>query len=131
MTKQILTSPGLPPPVGVFSQATSIDNPKKIIFVSGLTSRGPSGEVMHPGDVKSQTRLILENMKAILREGGATLEDVVRVTVYVRNMADFAAIHEVRREYFPKDPPASTMVEVSRLVDERMLIEIEATAVLN
>ncbi|HWP01884.1 MAG TPA: RidA family protein [Gemmatimonadaceae bacterium] len=131
MGKQILRSSKLNPPIGVFSQATMAMLPGRIIWVSGLTARDASGAVVGVGDVRAQTRQILENLKAILAEGGATLDDVVKVTVFVRNMDDFQAIHEVRREYFPKDPPASTMVEVSRLVEDSLLIEIEATAVVN
>ena len=97
--------------------------------MSGLTARTAQG-IVGRGDVGAQTRQVLESLKAILAEAGASLEDVVKVTVFIRNMADFKAIHEVRAQYFPKDPPASTMVEVSRLVDEDLLIEIEATAVL-
>ncbi|HLG72795.1 MAG TPA: RidA family protein [Chloroflexota bacterium] len=130
MSKRILSSPRLSKPVGVFSQATMASTPGRMIFVSGLTARDSTGKVVGVGDAGAQTRQVLENLKAILAEGGATLEDVVRVTVYIRNMADFKAIHEVRGQYFTANPPASTMVEVSRLVDEDMLIEIEATAVL-
>ena len=130
MPKHILTSAKLSPPVGVFSQATMVTRPGRLIFVSGLTARDASGKTIGVGDIRAQTRQVLENMKAMLAEGGATLEDVVKVTVFIRNMADFKAIHEVRAQYFPKDPPASTMVEVSRLVEDDLLIEIEATAVL-
>jgi reactive intermediate/imine deaminase len=131
MTKRILSSPQLSKPVGVFSQATMVSTPERMIFVSGLTARDTDGKVVGVGDAGAQTRQVLENLKAILAEGGAGLDDVVRVTVYIRNMADFKAIHEVRAQYFTANPPASTMVEVSRLVDEDMLIEIEATAVLS
>jgi 2-iminobutanoate/2-iminopropanoate deaminase len=131
MAKQVLRSSKLNAPIGVFSQATMATTPGRIIWVSGLTARDASGAVVGVGDVRAQTRQILENLKAILAEGGATLDDVVKVTVFVRNMDDFQAIHEVRREYFPKDPPASTMVEVSRLVEDALLIEIEATAVVH
>jgi reactive intermediate/imine deaminase len=104
--------------------------PARMIFVSGLVAHDETGSVVGPGDIRAQTRQILENLKAILAEGNATLDDVVKVTVFIRDMGDFQAIHEVRGEYFTKDLPASTMVEVSRLVDERLLIEIEAVAVL-
>jgi 2-iminobutanoate/2-iminopropanoate deaminase len=131
MPKQILTSAALSRPSGVFSQATMVVNPSRMIFVSGLTARDPAtGKINHAGDVRAQTRQILEGLKAILAEGGATLEDVVKVTVFVRSIGDFAAIHEIRRQYFPKDPPASSMVEVSGLVEDDMLIEIEAIAVV-
>ena len=85
---------------------------------------------IHVAAEREQTRYVLENLKTLLAQGGATLDDVVRVVVYIRDMADFRAIHEVRARYFTKDPPASTMVEVSRLVNDDMLIEIEATAVV-
>ena len=130
MAKQVLRSDRLAPPVGVFSQAVKVPARGHFIYVSGLTSRAPDGTTHAPGDVREQTRHILENLKLILAEGGATLDDVVRVVVYIRDMNDFKAIHEVRAQYFTKDPPASTMVEVSRLVNADMLVEIEATAVV-
>ena len=128
MAKQALRSDKLSPPVGVFSQAIKVPAQGHLIYVSGLTSRETDGSTHAPGDIREQTRYILENLRLILAEGGGTLDDVVRVVVYVRNMADFKAIHEVRARYFTQDPPASTMVEVSRLVNDDMLIEIEATA---
>ena len=130
MAKQILYSEALGQPIGVFSQAFKVPAKGHFMYVSGLTSRSPDGKTHGPGDVREQTRYVLEKLKAILGEGGATLEDVVRVVVYIRIMNDFKAIHEVRAQYFTKDPPASTMVEVSRLVNDDMLIEIEATAVV-
>ena len=130
MPKEMLSSDKLAPPVGVFSPAIKVPASGHIIYVSGLTSRALDGSTHAPGDVAEQTRYILENLKTLLAEGGATLDDVVRVVVYIRDMGDFEAIHEVRARYFTKDPPASTMVEVSRLVNDDMLIEIEATAVV-
>jgi 2-iminobutanoate/2-iminopropanoate deaminase len=131
MAKQVLRSDKLHPPVGVFSPAVKVPAQGHIIYVSGLTARTPEGKTHAPGDVREQTRYILENLKTLLAEGGGTIDDVVRVVVYIRNMNDFKAIHEVRAQYFTKDPPASTMVEVSRLVNDDMLIEIEATAVVS
>ena len=131
MPKQVLRSDRLAAPVGVFSQAVRVPAQGHIIYVSGLTSRAPDGSTHAPGNVREQTRYILENLRILLAEGGATLDDVVRVVVYIRDMGDFKAIHEVRAQYFSHDPPASTMVEVSRLVDGDMLIEIEATAVVS
>jgi 2-iminobutanoate/2-iminopropanoate deaminase len=130
MGKQILYSEALGQPIGVFSQAVKVPARGHFIYVSGLTARTPDGKMHAPGDAREQTRYVLEKLKLILAEGGATLDDIVRVVVYIRNMNDFKAIHEVRAEYFTKDPPASTMVEVSRLVNEELLIEIEATAVV-
>jgi 2-iminobutanoate/2-iminopropanoate deaminase len=130
MPKRILHHASLGRPIGVFSQATMVDTPGRMIFVSGLVARGQDGAVVGRGDVRAQTRYILDNLKTILAEGGATLADVVKVTVFIRDMAHFAQIHEVRRDYFPESPPASTMVEVSRLTHDDLLIEIEAVAVV-
>lgn len=130
MGKQIISSEKLSRPVGVFSQAVKVSAAGHLVYVSGLTARDPAGGVVGRGDVKAQTRKILENLRTILAEAGATLDHVVKVTVYIRDMErDFRAIHEVRAEFFKKDPPASTMVEVSRLVEPDHLIEIEAVAV--
>jgi 2-iminobutanoate/2-iminopropanoate deaminase len=129
MPKRILTAPELSRPLGAFSQAAMVTIPARMIFVSGLTSRDQDGSVVGAGDIRAQTRQVLENLTAILAAGNATLDDVVKVSVFIRHMEDFDAIHEVRREFFATDPPASTMVEVSRMVDERSLIEIEAIAV--
>lgn len=130
MAKQELRNRKLNAPLGVFSQATKIEAQGSLVFVSGLTSRDPDGNVVGVGDVKKQTETILENMQTILKDGGGSLDDVTKVTVYIRNMKDFDAIHEVRRRYFKPPLPASTMVEVSMLVSPELLIEIEAIAVI-
>lgn len=82
------------------------------------------------GDVRAQARQSLENLKAMLEAGGATLSDVVKLTVFVTDMRQFAEVQEVRAEYWPADPPASTSVEVSRLVRDELMVEIDAIAVL-
>ena len=131
MSKEIVHSDKLSKPIGVFSQAVKVPAKGHLIFISGLTARDSSGNIVGKGDVRAQTRQVLQNLRAVLAEAGATLEDVVKVTVFIRNMErDFRPIHEVRGEFFPKNPPASTMVEVSRLVDPDHLIEIEAIAVV-
>jgi 2-iminobutanoate/2-iminopropanoate deaminase len=131
MEKRRLTSPRVKRPVGWSSQAWSVVTPAKFVFTSGLTSRDHvTGEVVHVGDIHGQTRQVHENLKLVLAEDGAALADIVKVTVYLRALADFDAFQEVRREYFPKDPPASTTVVISSLADERLLIEIEAIAVV-
>jgi len=131
MPKEIVQSEKLSRPIGIFSQAVKVPAKGHLIFVSGLTARNPSGNLVGRGDIRVQTRQILENLRTVLAEAGAMLMDVVKVTVFIRNMErDFHPIHEVRAEFFPKNPPASTMVEVSRLVDPDHLIEIEAIAVI-
>ena len=82
------------------------------------------------GDIRAQTRRVCELLSESMSAAGGQLSDIVRVDVYVRDIEMFSAIHEVRREFFPSLPPTSTMVEVTRLVDERSLIEINAIGVL-
>jgi enamine deaminase RidA (YjgF/YER057c/UK114 family) len=101
-----------------------------MLYVSGLTAREPDGSVYGVGDVRAQTERVLDSLAAILETAGGSLQDVVRVVVYVRDITQWPTVHEVRSRYFRVDPPASSMVEVSRLVHEDLLIEIEATAAL-
>ncbi|HVL56991.1 MAG TPA: RidA family protein, partial [Burkholderiaceae bacterium] len=116
-------------PKGVWSVAT-IANPGRLVFVSGLLAKNAQGELVGVGDIAAQTEQVLRNLEQAMACAGGTLDDIVRVDVYIRDMSQFEAIHAVRRRYFKTDPPASTMVEVSRLTDERALIEITAIAVL-
>lgn len=129
--KKVVASRKLPAPAGVWSPAILIPSGKSLLFISGTTSRGPDGSVVGPGDIRVQTQQTLNNLEVILSEAGATFDDVVKVTVFVTDMNDFQAIHEVRRKYFGSEPPASTMVEVSRLADKRLKIEIEAIVALD
>lgn len=128
MAHDTLQSDDLSAPAGVFVQATRVEAKGHFIYVSGLTSRNRDGSVFGVGDIRAQTTHILENLRTILATAGATFDDVCRVVVYVTDMEDFAAIHEVRAQFFVEARPASTMVEVSRLVHPDMKIEIEATA---
>ncbi len=128
MGKTEIRSAKLSPPIGVFSQAIRVSGQGSLVFVSGLTSRAPDGSVIGVGNVALQTETILKNMQTILQEAGGSLDDVVKVGVFIRDMNHFKEIHEVRRRYFKPPYPASTMVEVSRMVSPEHLIEIEAVA---
>jgi 2-iminobutanoate/2-iminopropanoate deaminase len=129
MSKTVLVSPILATPNGIMSHGVAVPA-GKMVFVSGQVSRNPQGEIVGIGDIRTQTRQVLENMISVLAQGGATMDDVVKVTVFVTNVAEhYSDIHEIRAEYFPTDYPASTMVEVKALVQPELLIEIEAIAV--
>lgn len=128
-TKRAYNVDGLPKPKGVWS-TIAVANPGSLIFVSGLLSKNDRGELVGEGDISAQTECVLQNMQTALASTGASLSDIVRVDVYVRDISQFDKIHAVRRRLFPVDPPTSTMVEVSRLTDDRCLIEISAIAVI-
>jgi 2-iminobutanoate/2-iminopropanoate deaminase len=128
--KQQVTTDKLRQPNGHFSQATTIEARGKLVFISGMTARMPDGTIAGLGDITVQTKQVCENVKAAVEAAGGTLDDVVRVDVYVRNMEHFDKIHAVRREYFKPPLPASTMVEVCKFTSPDYLIEINAIAVL-
>jgi reactive intermediate/imine deaminase len=128
MDKTVLQSPKLAKPAGIFSPGVKV-GAGNLIFVSGQVARNAAGEIVGQGDIHAQTRQALENVKAVLEAAGATIDDIVKVTVFVTDVTQFAAIHEVRAEYFKRDYPASTLVEVKGLVSPELLIEIEAIAV--
>ena len=130
MPKHEITSDAIRKPVGHFSQATVVEAKGRLVFVSGMTARRPDGTIAGVGDITVQTRQVCENIKAAVEGAGGTLDHVCRVDVYVRNMEHFEAIHAVRREYFKPPLPASTMVEVTKMVSADYLIEINAIAVI-
>ena len=130
MPKTILQSAKVAPPGGIMSQGVEVPA-GKMVFVSGQVARDLDGSIAGVGDITTQTRKVLQNMQSVLAESGATMDDVVKVTVFVTNLErHFADIHKVRAEFFTSGYPASTMVEVKSLVHEDMLIEIEAIAVV-
>jgi reactive intermediate/imine deaminase len=123
-------SPKLPN-AGMFSHAIVVPPGMTLVFASGATARDGTGKIVGSGDVRRQTEVVLENLKAALAAGGATLSDVVKVTVFLRDMADSAAVQEIRRRFFERPYPASSLIEVSALADPEMLIEIEAIAAVS
>jgi 2-iminobutanoate/2-iminopropanoate deaminase len=128
--KQQVTSDRIATPGGVYSQATVIEARGKLVFISGMVPEAVDGSLVGAGDIEAQTRQVCENVKAAVEAAGGTMDDVVRVDVYVRNMEHFKTIHGVRREYFKPPLPASTMVEVVKMVSPDYLIEMNAIAVL-
>lgn len=128
--KTQITSPKLATPNGHFSQATAIEARGRLVFISGMTARTKDGSIAGIGNVEAQTRQVCENIKAAVEEAGGTMKDICRVDVYVRNIEHFSTIHKVRAEYFDNPLPASTMVEVAKMVSPEYLIEISAIAVI-
>lgn len=130
MGKEQVRSARVREPSGHFSHAIAVEAKGRLVFISGMTARRPDGSIAGIGDVEAQTRQVCENLKAAVEAAGGTLDDICRVDVYVRNIEHFEKIHRVRREYFKAPAPASTMVEVTKLVSPDYLIEISAIAVV-
>jgi enamine deaminase RidA (YjgF/YER057c/UK114 family) len=101
-----------------------------VIHVAGTTAVGPEGKVLAPGNADEQTRIILRKVESALKELGASMTDVVRTRMYVTDIARWEDIGRAHGEFFASVRPAATMVEVSRLIDPDMLVEIEVEAIL-
>lgn len=126
MAKKVISTDTAPKAVGPYSQAIEAGN---FLFVSGQLPLHPqSGEIVG-NDITAQTRQSIENIKAILAAAGVSLADVVKTTVFLQSMGDFARMNEVYRQYFGDGSPARSTIEVAKL-PRNALIEIESIAVI-
>ena len=129
MSTRVNISSGAPyEPVFGYSRAVKVG---KLVFVSGSTSIRPDGSVAGVGDAYTQSVETLKTIERALQQAGASFKDVVRTRIYVTNLGDLEAIGKAHVEVFGDIRPASTGVEVSRLVHPDMLVEIEADAVID
>jgi 2-iminobutanoate/2-iminopropanoate deaminase len=122
--KKIITSSQAPAAVGPYSQATVAGG---FIFCSGQIPLNPETGEMEDSDVAAATRRVLTNLKAVLNEAGADFQDVVKTSVFLSDMKDFAAMNAVYGEFFPENPPARACVAPAAL-PKGALVEIEAIA---
>ena len=127
MTTRIVRTDGAPAPIGPYNQAIVAEG--TFLFTAGQVAIDPRSGQFVQGDIRVQTRQVLENLKAVLEAGEGTLRDVVKTTVFLRSMDDFSAMNEVYAEYFKESPPARSTVEVTRLPRDAK-VEIEVIAVV-
>ncbi len=124
MTKKVVYTDKAPKPVGPYSQGVLVNG---WLFVAGQIPIDPSTGRLVEGDFKEKVRRVLENIKAVVEAAGGSLENIVKVTVYLRDISKFDEFNEVYAQYFKKDPPARVVVEVSNL-PKGVELEVEAIA---
>jgi len=124
--KEIVVTPKAPAPVGPYSQAVRVG---EFVFLSGQIPLDPTTNQVIQGDVKAQTKRVLENLIAVLEASHASLQTVVKTTIFLKNMGDFTQVNEVYANYFETNPPARSTIEVARLPKD-VLVEIEALALV-
>jgi 2-iminobutanoate/2-iminopropanoate deaminase len=122
--RDVIATDQAPQAIGPYSQAIRAQG---LIFTSGQVAIDPATQQVIAGDVSVQTNRVLKNLAAILQASGSSLEKVLRCTVFLKNMGDFAAMNEVYGRYFKQAPPARSTVEVARLPKD-VLVEIDVIA---
>src|SRR5271154_1386924 len=127
MSKSAISTPNAPAAIGPYSQAVQSDN---LIYTSGQVALDPASGVLVDGGIREQTVRVLENLKAVLTTAGSDLRHVIKTTVFLKSMGDFAAMNEIYARYLAPDgvvAPARSTVEVARLPKDA-LVEIEVIA---
>jgi 2-iminobutanoate/2-iminopropanoate deaminase len=125
MSKKIISTKNSPAAIGPYNQGIIANG---FLFTSGQLPIHPvTGEV--PPTIEEQTVQVLDNLKAIIEAAGTTMENVVKCTVYIQNMSDFAVVNQIYATYFPTNPPARACVEISKIAKEA-LVEIDAIVIV-
>jgi 2-iminobutanoate/2-iminopropanoate deaminase len=123
--KEIICSEQAPKAIGPYSQAVRVNG---MLFMSGQIPLDPGTMQLVEGTIQMQTERVLENLKAVLAAAGLTLENVVKTSVFLKNLSEFPQMNEVYARYFPTNPPARSTVEVAKLPRD-VSVEIDAIAV--
>ncbi len=130
MTRSIVQTDKAPAAIGPYSQAVVVPvGNQRMVFCSGQIALDPATGAVIEGDVGAQTRQVLENLGAVLAAAGASFADVVKTTIFLADMADFAAVNAIYGERFSRDPPARATVAAAGL-PRNVRVEIEAIAVI-
>ena len=126
MAKRVIKTEAAPPAIGPYSQAIVANG---LIFAAGQLPLDPRTAQLVVGDVRVQTKRVLENLKAVLEAAGSSMDKVVKTTVFLRDLNDFGAMNEIYGQFFQENPPARSTVEIVRLARDAV-VEIEAVALV-
>ncbi len=124
MSIEVIVPAGSAPPLAPYSPGIKAGG---FIYVSGTLAVGPNGETLAVGDARAQTRIVLESIKSVIEAAGGTMKHVVFNQIFLKDLADYTAMNEVYREYFPENPPARYCIKAD-LVRPEFLVELATTA---
>jgi len=124
MSKRIVKTEGAPGAIGPYSQAVVADG---FVYTAGQVALDPRTGQLVPGDIRIQTKRVMENLKAVLEAAGSSMDKVVKTTIFLRDLNDFGTMNEIYGEYFKENPPARSTVQVAKLPREAV-VEIEVVA---
>jgi enamine deaminase RidA (YjgF/YER057c/UK114 family) len=133
MKVQIINPPTLPPPKG-FNHGI-LTTGGRMLFLAGQTALDMEGHIIAPGDIVAQYRQVLGNLKAVVEEAGGAMQDIVKITIFVKDRDDYKAhlksLGQVHKEFFGSYYPATALLEISRFFDDDAMVEIEGIAVID
>jgi 2-iminobutanoate/2-iminopropanoate deaminase len=122
--KTVISTKNAPAAIGPYSQGISVEGAKKMHFLSGQIPLDPATGQVVSGGIEAETKQVMKNIEAVLKEVGATFADVVKTTIFLKDFNDFATVNAIYGASFPSNPPARSTVEVARLPKD-VKIEIE------
>lgn len=125
---QYLNPPTLSTPTG-YTHVVQVQG-GRTIYIAGQVAFDKSGNLVGKGDFAAQTTQVFENLKSALAAGGATFDNLVKVTTFVTDLSQMQTLRSIRAKYYGKNPPASTLVQITKLANDDLMIEIEAIAVV-
>jgi reactive intermediate/imine deaminase len=116
-------------PVAHYKMATRMEG-GRLLYIAGQVARDAEGNVLAPGDIRTQARQVFQNVQRVLQAAGGDFADLLKVTTYITRIEDFPAVAEVRSQFFSGELPASTLIVVTRLAQPELLIEVEGMAAI-
>lgn len=122
--KQIIATKSAPAAIGPYSQAIAFEGAKRMVFLSGQIALDPATGQMVTGGIEAETKQVMRNIEAVLKEANASFAQVVKTTIFLKDFNDFATVNQIYGSFFQKEPPARSTVEVARLPRDAK-IEIE------